>query len=54
MTNEKVTTSGEVDKGIKKLDVMKETVVTILRKYLYNFEGQSKESTCWLNIDNQF
>ena len=52
MTSENVTTSEEVEKGTKKLDDMKEAVVTIRRKYLDNFEGQSKGSTGWFNIDN--
>ena len=42
LTTEKVTTSEEVDKGIKFLDDMKEEVFTISRKDLDNFEGNSK------------
>ena len=53
MTSEKVTSSEEVDKGTKKLDDMKEAVVTIHRKYLDNFEGKSKGSTGWFNIDHE-
>ena len=33
---------------------MKEAVVTIHRKDLYNFERHSKGSTSWYNIDNEF
>ena len=54
MTSEKVTTSEEVDKVTENLDEMKESVVTIRRKNLDNFEGQSKGSTGWFNIDNEF
>ena len=54
MTTEKVTTNDEVDKGKKKLDDMKEAVVTIRRKNLDNFESQSKGSTGWFNLDNEF
>ena len=45
LTTEKVTTSEEVDKGTKKLNDMKESVVTIRRKDLDKFEGQYKGST---------
>ena len=41
-TSEKVTTSEEIYKGTKKLYDMKDVVVTIRRKDLDNFEGQSK------------
>ena len=33
---------------------MKEAVVTILSKDLDNFEGKSKESTGWFNLDCDF
>ena len=33
---------------------MKEAVVTIFRKYSDNFEGQSKVSTGWFNLDHEF
>ena len=49
--SENVTQSEKVDKGIKNLDYMKEVVVTIHRKYLDNFEGKSKGSTGWFNLD---
>ena len=54
MTTEKVTTSEEVEKDTKKLDDMKEAVVKIRRKYLYNFEFQSKGSTGWFNLYREF
>ena len=54
VTSEKLTTSEEVNKGIKNLYDKKESVVTICRKYLDKFEGQSKGSTGWFNIDNEF
>ena len=54
MTTEKVTTSDEVGKGTKKLNDMKEAVVTIRRKDLDKFEGQYKGSTGWFNIDHEF
>ena len=54
LTTEKVTRSEEVDKDTKKSDDMKEAVVTIRRKYSYNFEVQSNGFTCWFNIDHKF
>ena len=33
---------------------MKEAVVTIRKKYSDKFEGQSKGSTVWFNIDHEF
>ena len=33
---------------------MKEAVITTRRKDLDNFEGQSKGSTVWFNIDHEF
>ena len=41
-TTKKVTTSEEVDKVTKKLNDMKEVVITIRSKYLDKFEVQSK------------
>ena len=38
----------------KKMDDMEDTVVTIRRKYLDNFEGQSMVSTGWFNPDNEW
>ena len=54
LTTKKVETSEEVDKGNKNLDDMKEAVFTIRRKDLDNFEGQSKGSTGWFNLDHEF
>ena len=54
LTTEKVTTSEEVDKGTTNLDDTKETVVTIHRKDLDNFEGKSKVPTGWFNIYHEF
>ena len=41
-----------VDKGTDKLADMKEAVVTILRKGLYQFEGQSKGSKGWFKLES--
>ena len=54
MTSEKVTPSEDVEKGTKHLYAMKYSVVTILRKYLDNFEEKSVGSTGWLNLDHEF
>ena len=54
MTTGKVTTSDDIDKGTKTFDDMKEAVVTIRRNYSDNFEGQSKGSTGWFNLDHKF
>ena len=54
LTTEKVTTHEEVDNSPKKIDGMKEVVVTIPRKDLYNFQGQSKGSTGWFNLNHEF
>ena len=54
LTSEKVTTSEEFDKGTKNLDDMKEAVVTIYVKDLYNSDGQSKGSTGWFNLNHEF
>ena len=43
--SEKGTPSEDIDKGTKNLDHMEEQVVTIRRKDLDNFEGQSIGST---------
>ena len=50
----KITTNKEVGKGTEKLEDMKESVVTIRRKYSYNFQGQSKGYTVWFNLDHEF
>ena len=43
-----------VDKDGNVLDDNKEAVVTIRRKDSDKFEGQSKGSTGWFNIDHEF
>ena len=50
---ENIATNEEVDKGSEKLEDMKEAVVTICESYSDNFEGQSKGSTPWFNIDHE-
>ena len=49
-----ITTNEEVDKGTEKLEDTKEAVVTIRRKGSYRFEGRSKVSTGWFNLDHEF
>ena len=49
-----ITKNENVDKGTEKLEDMKEAVVTIRRKDSDKFEGQSKGSTGWFNIDSDF
>ena len=44
----------DVDKGTDELEYMKKTVVTIRRKGLDKFEGQSKGSTGWFKVDSEF
>ena len=44
----------DVDKGTDKLEDMKEAVVTICRKGLDKFQGQSKGSTGWFKLDSGF
>ena len=51
---EKITKNEEVDKGTEKLEDTKEALVTICRKYSDNFEGHSKGSTGWFNLDHEF
>ena len=51
---EKITTNEDVDKGTEKLEYMKKAVVTIHRNNSDKFEGQSKESTGWFNLDCEF
>ena len=36
------------------MEYMREAVVAIRRKYLGNFEGESKVSTNWFNPDHEF
>ena len=54
VTRENVKKSEEVGKGTNILDDMKEAVVKIRRNNLDNFEGQSKGSTGWFNLDHEF
>ena len=49
-----ITTNEDVDKGTEKLEYMKKAVVTIRRNNSDKFEGQSKESTGWFNLDCEF
>ena len=49
---EKIPTSEEVDKRSEDFEDMKEAVVTIRSKYSDKFEGQSKGSTGWFNLDH--
>ena len=51
---ENITTNEEVEKGTENLIDMKEAVIKILRKDSYKFEGKSKVSTGWFNIDHDF
>ena len=44
----------DVDKGTGELEYMKDSVVTIRKKYLDKFEGQSKGSTGWFKLDSGF
>ena len=44
----------DVDKGTGELEYMKDSVVTIRKKDLDNFEGQSKGSTGWFKLDSGF
>ena len=46
--------TNDVDKGTDELADMKKTVVTILKKGLDQFEGQSKGSTGWFKLDSGF
>ena len=52
-TTEKVTTIQEVEKGTRKLEGMKESVIVICRKYSDKFDGYSKGSIVWFNIDHE-
>ena len=44
----------DVDKGTDELADMKQAVVTIRRKGLDQFEGQSKRSEGWFKLDGGF
>ena len=49
-----ITTSEEIDKGSEKLEDTKEAMIRICGKYSDKFEGHSKGSTGWFNLDNEF
>ena len=49
-----MTTNEEFDKATEKLEDMKEVVVKFRRKDSDKFEGQSKRSTVWFNLDHEF
>ena len=51
---EKKSSTKDVDKGTDELIDMKKSVVTIRRKGLDKFEGQSKGYTGWLKLDSAF
>ena len=42
------------DKGTDELSYMKQAVVTILKKVLYQFEGQSKRPKVFFKLDSGF
>ena len=44
----------DVDKGTDKLADIKKSVITIFRKGLDRFQGQSKGSTGWFKLDSGF
>ena len=44
----------DVDKGTDEFSDMKQAVVTIRRKSLYQFEGQSKGSKEWFKLNSGF
>ena len=50
---ENITKNEEVDKSSEKLEYTKEAVVTIHMKDSDKFEGQSKGSAKWFNLDNE-
>ena len=50
---ENITTNEEVYKGTGKLEDTKEAVVKIHRKDSDKFEGRSKGSTGWFNLDHE-
>ena len=51
---EKITTNDDFDKGTEKLEDTKQAVVVIYRKDSDKFEGHSKGSTGWFNLDHEF
>ena len=52
--SEKKSSTKDVDKGTDELEDMKKAVVTIRRKGLDHFEGQSKGSTGWFKLKSEF
>ena len=52
--SEKKSLTKDINKCIGELEDMKEAVVTIRRKDLYNFEGRSKGYTGWFKLDSGF
>ena len=52
--SENKSSTKDVEKGTDKLAYMKRSVVTILRKGLYQFGGQYKGSRVWFKLDNGF
>ena len=53
-STDNITTHEEFDKGTEKLEYMKEAVVTIRRKDYDEFDGQSRISIGWFNLDHEF
>ena len=51
---EKKYSTNNVDKGTDELTYMKQAVVTIRRKGLYQFEGQYRGSKTWFKLDSGF
>ena len=51
---EKKSSTKDVEKGTDELADMNQGVVTIHRKGLYQFEGQSKGSKGWFKLDSGF
>ena len=51
---EKKSSTKDVDKGTDEFSYMKQAVVTLCRKGLYQFEGQSKSYKGWFKLDSGF
>ena len=52
--SEKKSLTKDFDKGTEELEDTKQAVVTIRSEDSDKFEGQSKGSTGWFNIDSEF
>ena len=52
--SEKKSSTKDVEKGTDELEDMEKASVTIHRKCLDKFEGQSKVSTGWFKLDSGF